>query len=296
MKGRSDVTVGAQNVHWEPKGAFTGAISIPMVTEVGARLTLVGHSERRHLFGETDEQVGRKTRAALAAGITPLVCVGETLAERDGGRTEHVIVRQLGAVLAALQPQDWEQVVLAYEPVWAIGTGKNATPDDAAQIHELIRMELGRNRRQPSSPYSLRRQREPGERRLVADPAPARRCPGRRCQPESGELGRGDRPGLQGQGATVRRIRPDRRLAQHSASPCNGGPPIMPELPDITLYLEQLAPRILGQPLLRLVFRSPFILRSVEPPPSVCEGKRVTGLQRLGKRIVLAVSRTSSSS
>ena len=145
VKGRSDVTIGAQNVHWEPKGAFTGGISIPMVMEAGARLTLVGHSERRHLFGETDDQVGKKTRAALGAGVTPLVCVGETLAERDGGRTEHVIVRQIGAVLQALQSEDWKRVVLAYEPVWAIGTGKNATPDDAAQIHELIRMELGRN-------------------------------------------------------------------------------------------------------------------------------------------------------
>jgi triosephosphate isomerase (TIM) len=145
MKGRADVSVGAQNVHWEPKGPFTGAISIPMVTEVGARLTLVGHSERRHLFGETDEQVARKTRAALAAGITPLVCVGETLPERDSGRTEQVILRQIGTVLQALEPSDWAKVVLAYEPVWAIGTGKNATPDDAAQIHELIRMELGRN-------------------------------------------------------------------------------------------------------------------------------------------------------
>src|SRR5829696_8510775 len=145
MKGREDVTVGAQNVHWEPKGPFTGGISIPMVMEAGARLTLVGHSERRHLFGETDDQVARKTRAALGAGITPLVCVGETLAERDGGRTEQMIVRQLGAVLQSLEPRDWARVVLAYEPVWAIGTGKNATPDDAAQIHELIRMELGRN-------------------------------------------------------------------------------------------------------------------------------------------------------
>ena len=145
MKGREDVTVGAQNVHWEPKGPFTGGISIPMVMEAGARLTLVGHSERRHLFGETDDQVARKTRAALGAGITPLVCVGETLAERDGGRTEQVIVRQIGAVLQSLEPRDWARVVLAYEPVWAIGTGKNATPDDAAQIHELIRMELGRN-------------------------------------------------------------------------------------------------------------------------------------------------------
>jgi triosephosphate isomerase len=145
LQGRPDVSVGAQNVHWEPKGAYTGGISIPMVTEVGARLTLVGHSERRHLFGETDEQVGRKTRAALAAGITPLVCVGETLAEREGSRTEQVIVRQLGAVLAAVEAINWDRVVLAYEPVWAIGTGKNATPDDAAQIHELIRMELGQN-------------------------------------------------------------------------------------------------------------------------------------------------------
>jgi triosephosphate isomerase (TIM) len=145
MRDRRDVTIGAQNVHWEPKGPFTGGISIPMVMEAGARLTLVGHSERRHLFGETDEQVGRKTRAALAAGMVPLVCVGETLAERDGGRTEQVIIRQLGAVLQSLEPANWERVVLAYEPVWAIGTGKNATPDDAAQIHELIRMELGRN-------------------------------------------------------------------------------------------------------------------------------------------------------
>jgi triosephosphate isomerase (TIM) len=145
MQGRTDVRVGAQNAHWERKGAFTGEISIPMVMEAGARVILAGHSERRHLFGETDEQVTKKARAALAAGITPMVCVGETLAERDGGRTEQVIVRQLGALLAMLEPADWSRVVLAYEPVWAIGTGKNATPDDAAQIHELIRMDLGRH-------------------------------------------------------------------------------------------------------------------------------------------------------
>jgi triosephosphate isomerase len=145
MQGRPDITVGAQNVHWEPKGAYTGGISIPMVKEVGARLALVGHSERRHLFGETDEQVGRKTRAALGSGLTPLVCLGETLTERDGGRTEQVIVRQIGAVLHVLRPDDWSRVLIAYEPVWAIGTGKNATPDDAAQIHELIRMQLGRH-------------------------------------------------------------------------------------------------------------------------------------------------------
>jgi triosephosphate isomerase (TIM) len=145
MGGRPDVRIGAQNAHWEAKGAFTGELSIPMVMEAGARLLLVGHSERRHLFGETDDQVARKTQAALRAGINPLVCVGETLTEREAGRTEQVVVRQLGFLLQALEPAEWARVVLAYEPVWAIGTGKNATPDDAAQVHELIRMDLGRH-------------------------------------------------------------------------------------------------------------------------------------------------------
>jgi triosephosphate isomerase len=145
MRGRADVRVGVQNVHWEAKGAFTGEISIPMAMEAGARAVLAGHSERRQLFGETDEYVARKAKAALNQGATPLVCVGETLAEREGGRTEGVIVRQLAPVLEALETTEWNRVVLAYEPVWAIGTGKNATPDDAAQIHELIRMELGKH-------------------------------------------------------------------------------------------------------------------------------------------------------
>jgi triosephosphate isomerase (TIM) len=146
MESRPDIRIGAQNVHWDVKGAFTGELSIPMVTEAGARVVLAGHSERRQLFGETDEQVARKARAALAAGVVPVVCVGETLAERDGGRTEQVVVRQMDAVLDVLEPADWDNVVLAYEPVWAIGTGKNATPDDAAQVHELIRMQLSRHR------------------------------------------------------------------------------------------------------------------------------------------------------
>jgi triosephosphate isomerase len=131
-------------VHWEPKGAFTGELSIPLVMEAGARAALIGHSERRHLFGETDEQVGRKLAAALKAGLTPMVCVGETLAEREGGRTEQVVTRQVAALLERIGLADWERVVLAYEPVWAIGTGKNATPDDAAQVHGLIRLELRR--------------------------------------------------------------------------------------------------------------------------------------------------------
>jgi triosephosphate isomerase (TIM) len=141
---RPDIRIGAQNVHWDPKGAFTGEVSIPMVQEAGARVILIGHSERRHLFGETDEQVARKTVAVLNAGLQPLACLGETLAEREGGRTEHVILRQLEPLLGKVPPADWERLVLAYEPVWAIGTGRNATPDDAAQVHELIRFTVGR--------------------------------------------------------------------------------------------------------------------------------------------------------
>lgn len=141
---RPDVRAGAQNVHWEAKGAFTGELSIPMVRESGAAVILVGHSERRHLFGETHDQVARKTAAVLKAGLLPLVCVGETLAEREGGRTEHIITRQLEPLLDKVPAAGWEQVVVAYEPVWAIGTGKNATPDDAAQVHELIRFSIGR--------------------------------------------------------------------------------------------------------------------------------------------------------
>ena len=142
--GREDVTIGVQNVHWEPKGAFTGELSIPLVMEAGAQAALIGHSERRHLFGETDEQVTRKLAATLKAGMVPLVCVGETLAEREGGRTEQVVTRQIATLQERIGPHEWARVVLAYEPVWAIGTGRNATPDDAAQVHELIRFELSR--------------------------------------------------------------------------------------------------------------------------------------------------------
>jgi len=141
---RPDILIGAQNVHWEPKGAFTGEISVPMAQEAGARVVLIGHSERRHLFGETDDQVARKAVTTLRAGLVPLVCLGETLAEREGGRTEQVIVRQLEPVLDKVPAADWARLVVAYEPVWAIGTGRNASPDDAAQVHELIRFAVGR--------------------------------------------------------------------------------------------------------------------------------------------------------
>lgn len=144
IRERSDLRVGAQNVHWEPKGAYTGELSIPLVEEAGARGALVGHSERRHLFGETAEQTAKKVVALLRAGLTPILCIGETLAEREGGRTESVVLRQLGVVLDAVPVTEWEKIVIAYEPVWAIGTGRNATPQDAAQVHRLLRVELRR--------------------------------------------------------------------------------------------------------------------------------------------------------
>jgi triosephosphate isomerase len=142
--GRTDIQVGAQDVHWEPKGAFTGATSIPLAHGAGARGALVGHSERRHVFGETDEETGKKVAALLGAGLTAMLCVGEKLVERERGETERVCLRQLGAGLSSVSGDAWERVVIAYEPVWAIGTGRNATPDDAAVVHRAIRAELAR--------------------------------------------------------------------------------------------------------------------------------------------------------
>jgi triosephosphate isomerase len=138
-KGRRDVAVGVQNVHWEPKGAFTGETSAVIAVEAGATWALVGHSERRHKFGETDAETGRKVVAALAGGLSPLLCVGELIEERRAGHTEAVVLRQLEAGLAGLDAAATARVVIAYEPVWAIGTGVNATPADAAAVHRTIR-------------------------------------------------------------------------------------------------------------------------------------------------------------
>ncbi|MGH7645922.1 MAG: triose-phosphate isomerase [Gemmatimonadales bacterium] len=137
--GRGDLLAGAQDIHWEPKGAFTGAISAPLAAQAGARAALVGHSERRHVFGETDEATGRKVSAALAAGLTPVLCVGELLAEREAGSTLAVVTRQLEVALGPLGHAALADVVVAYEPVWAIGTGRHATPQDASQVHRHIR-------------------------------------------------------------------------------------------------------------------------------------------------------------
>ena len=139
IKGRRDAAAGVQNVHWETKGAFTGEISAPMAAEAGAIWALVGHSERRHKFGETDAETGKKVRAVLAAGLKAMLCVGELIEERRAGRTEEVVLRQLEAGLAGLDAAATAQVVIAYEPVWAIGTGVNATPSDAAAVHRTIR-------------------------------------------------------------------------------------------------------------------------------------------------------------
>jgi len=143
VAGHRNVLVGAQDIHWEPKGAFTGAISGPLAAQAGARMTLIGHSERRHVFGETDTDTGKKLKAALAAHLQPVLCVGETLAQREAGETLAVVTRQLEAAFAG----GWEKdrVTIAYEPVWAIGTGRNATPKDAAEVHRTIRGWLQEN-------------------------------------------------------------------------------------------------------------------------------------------------------
>ena len=142
LSGRPDIRVGAQDTHWEPGGAYTGATSVSLAQAAGATVGLVGHSERRHIFGETDEETGRKVTALLAGGLTPILCVGEKLDEREENRTEEVVTRQLTAGLAGVEQEDMPRVVIAYEPVWAIGTGKNATPGDAAAVHRQIREHL----------------------------------------------------------------------------------------------------------------------------------------------------------
>jgi len=139
IAGRPDLRAGIQDVHWEPKGAFTGAVAVPLAAQAGARAALVGHSERRHVFGETDAETARKVRAVLGGQLAPVLCVGETLAEREGRTTIEVVRRQLGAGLDGLDGGTLDRVVIAYEPVWAIGTGRNATPQDAAVVHREIR-------------------------------------------------------------------------------------------------------------------------------------------------------------
>lgn len=138
----TNIGVAAQNLHWEHHGAFTGEISAAMIRDAGADAVIIGHSERRQLFGETDATVQRKITATLAHELTPIVCIGETLDERDGGQTLQVLDRQIKDGLADFTAAQVASMVIAYEPVWAIGTGKNATPDQAQEAHAHIRSRL----------------------------------------------------------------------------------------------------------------------------------------------------------
>jgi len=140
LAGQS-IAVGAQNLHWEKEGAYTGEISAGMLVAVGCTHVIIGHSERRQYFGETDDTVNRKLKAALAAGLTPIVCVGEVLQERESGLTEEVICRQCLRGLSGISGEEARRLVIAYEPVWAIGTGKTATAQIAAEAHVVIRAE-----------------------------------------------------------------------------------------------------------------------------------------------------------
>lgn len=137
------LALGAQDLHHEPQGAFTGAIAAGMLCDVGCRYVIIGHSERRQYFGETDASVNRKIRAALAAGLSPIVCVGELKSERDSGQAEAVVARQITGGLTGLSAAEAARLVIAYEPVWAIGTGDTATPADAQAMHAAIRTMLG---------------------------------------------------------------------------------------------------------------------------------------------------------
>ena len=147
----SRVWLGAQDMHWEREGAFTGEVSPVMLKDVGCSHVILGHSERRHIFGESDDVVARKTRAAVDNGLVPILCVGETLPERESGRTLEVVERQLERALRALTPDEAGQIVVAYEPVWAIGTGRTATPDQAQEVHASIRKRVTVTHGEPSA-------------------------------------------------------------------------------------------------------------------------------------------------
>ncbi|MHB8054207.1 MAG: triose-phosphate isomerase [Candidatus Aminicenantales bacterium] len=149
------ILLGAQNLHWEDKGAFTGEVSGPMLADAGCRYVIIGHSERRQLFGETDATVQKRIAAALRAGLRPIFCIGETLAQREAGLTLDIIGAQLEGGLAGLPPETVEGLIFAYEPVWAIGTGRTATPDGAQEVHQAIRERLGQRIGKPAAAYVI---------------------------------------------------------------------------------------------------------------------------------------------
>lgn len=142
LRDRPDIMLGVQNIHWEEKGAFTGENGAAMARDAGATVALVGHSERRHTFGEGDEIAAKKCAAAFKAGLTVVLCVGEKIEERDRNTTQAVVLRQLKSGISRLNPAQLVQIAIAYEPVWAIGTGRTATPEDATAVHTAIRRAL----------------------------------------------------------------------------------------------------------------------------------------------------------
>lgn len=150
VKG-SPVAVGAQNMYFEANGAFTGELSAAMLLDAGCKYVILGHSERRHILGESDSDVNKKTRAALAAGLTPIVCVGELLGEREAGQTATVIQRQFEGAFERIELDEIDKVVIAYEPVWAIGTGKVATPEQAEEVHADLRRLLAQRYNEQSA-------------------------------------------------------------------------------------------------------------------------------------------------
>ena len=142
IASRRDIVLGVQNVYWLDQGAFTGETSVAMARDAGATVVLIGHSERRHVFGETDEETAMKCAAAERAGLTPLLCVGEKLEQRESGQAEAIVAAQLRTGLSQMTKLAVRDVMIAYEPVWAIGTGRTATPEDASAMHQVIRQEL----------------------------------------------------------------------------------------------------------------------------------------------------------
>ena len=186
----TNIKLGAQNVHWKESGAYTGELSAAMLKEAGCEYVVIGHSERRQYFGETDETVNKRTLAALSAGLTPIVCIGETLEEREGGRTEAVLDRQIEEGMKGID--DISKIVIAYEPVWAIGTGKTATAEQANETIGFIRKTLA------EGAHPVRRLHERGQCRFPHGDARDRRRPHRRRIPESPRLFR-HRPLRQGE-------------------------------------------------------------------------------------------------
>ena len=136
---RAEIAIGAQNCHWEEKGAFTGEVSPTFLAKLDVKYVIIGHSERRELFGETDEMVNKKVKSVIKHEMTPIMCVGETLDEREAGSTEAKVIGQVRAGLAGVKPDQVAALVIAYEPIWAIGTGRTATPDDAQSVCKLVR-------------------------------------------------------------------------------------------------------------------------------------------------------------